>query len=191
MAGEDQSPKDQEKSTWKYHPDGASADDSGAMQSETAPADDNAVEWTASEFIVHDKSPLWYVILGALTIAVAVLLYFLTHDVISVGVVVILGIIVGVAAWRKPRIVSYRVDRGGISVGKAFHPYGGFKSFAVIDEGAFASITFLPMKRFALPLSIYFSPEDEPKIMDVLASHLPVEPGQLDSLDRFMRNIHF
>jgi hypothetical protein len=191
--GEDQPPKDQAQGAWNYHPEGAPADtatpslDAAAV----APADDNAVDWSASEFIVHEKSPLWYLILAGATSAVAAAIYFLTRDAISVVAVVILAAVLGVAASRKPRIIEYRVDRGGITVGRQFHPYGHFKSFALIDEGAFTSVTVLPLKRFAMPLSIYFSPEDEPRIMDVLANHLPVEPGELDSIDRFMRNIHF
>jgi hypothetical protein len=197
MAEGDHLPSDdQEKSTWDYHPEGSAAPEPIAAPTlpgaSTAQAPDpNAIDWSASEFIAHDKSPMWYVILAGGTAVVCAALYLLFHDTVSVVAVAILAVVLGVAAARKPRIVEYRLDRGGLSIGKQFHPYGNFKSFAVIDEGAFASITLLPLKRFNLPVSVYFSPEDEREILELIASHLPLQPGALDSIDRLMRNLHF
>jgi hypothetical protein len=199
MAEGDHPPSDdQEKGTWNYRPEGSAAPVDttapvlpGAADSHQAPVDPDAVEWTASEFIHHDKGPMWYLALAGFTILVCGGLYLLVHDIVTIIVIGILATVMGVAASRKPRIVVYRLDRGGLSVGKSFHPYGDFKSFAVIDEDAFASITLLPLKRFNLPVSVYFSPEDEHIILDIIAKHLPLQPGALDSIDRLMRNIHF
>ncbi|HSX34248.1 MAG TPA: hypothetical protein VLF62_01225 [Candidatus Saccharimonadales bacterium] len=194
--GENEPPQNQEQGSWSYRPEGSDASATTSTEQHlaaeaVAPQDDNAVTWTASEFIAHEKNPLWYVVLILVTVAIGAGLFLLTRDYISVAVVAVLATVFGVAGSRKPRVVSYRVDRGGISVGKIFHPYGSFRSFAVVDEGAFSSITFLPLKRFNLPLSIYFAEEDEHRIMDVLGNHLPLEPGQLDALERAMRNLHF
>jgi len=197
MAGGDkQPPQDQdEKGSWSYRPEEGDANSISAEQhmaaEAIAPGDDEAVTWTASEFIAHEKNPLWYVIFAAVVLAIAGALFLLTRDYISVGVVIVLAAVFGVAGARKPRVVSYSVDRSGVTVGKMFHPYGSFKSFAVVEEGAVSSITFLPLKRFNLPLSIYFDPQDEHKILGILGNHLPLEPGQLDALERAMRNIHF
>ncbi|HEX7963758.1 MAG TPA: hypothetical protein VF466_04170 [Candidatus Saccharimonadales bacterium] len=196
MAGGDQDrPDNQDKGNWNFRADDNSAPTATSTTSVSdqpaAPADPNAVEWSASEFIAHDKNPLWYVTLIVIAALVTGIIYFISRDIVSVVAIVVLASVFGVAASRKPRIVEYRLDRGGITVGRRFHPYGDFKSFAVIEEGVFASITLLPLKRFNLPLSIYFSPDDEHEIMDVIANHLPLQPGALDSLDRFMRNIHF
>jgi hypothetical protein len=40
----------------------------------------------------------------------------------------------------------------------------------VVPEGAFNSIVFMPLKRFAVPLSIYYDPKDEDKIIAVLSA---------------------
>jgi hypothetical protein len=151
----------------------------------------DSVEWTASEFIAHPKGPFWYVILAACVAVVTIVIYLITRDLTNVIVFAIVGIGLGVVAARPPRVLPYRVDRGGITIGRAFHPFNGFKSFALIDEGPFTSITLVPMKRFELPLNVYFSPEDEQKILDVLSNYLPLEQGALDSIDLIMRKIHF
>jgi hypothetical protein len=196
MAEGDHSPSDnQEKGTWDYHPEGSATPttvpDLPASNGSVAAPGTDSVTWTASEFIDHDKSPLWYIVLTTGTVVVCALIYLLFHDAISAIVIAILAAILGVAASRKPRIVDYRLDRGGLTIGRTFHPYGNFRSFAVVDEGAFASITLLPVKRFALPTSVYFSPEDEHIILDLLAHHLPLQPGELGVIDELMRNLHF
>lgn len=193
--GEQQPQRDQEKTTWQYQPEDSATPISAAALADgevKASVDSGAmVEWTASEFIAHQKNALWYVMLAALTLVVAAMLYVITRDLFAVIVVIVLGALLGVAGASKPRLMAYRLDRGGLSVGKRFHPYGHFKSFAIVDEGAFASIMLLPLRRFGFPLSVYFPPEDEQKIVDMLSKYLPVQPGSLDTLDRLMRNLHF
>jgi len=191
--GEQQPSKDQNEGKWQYRPEDSSAsisfgtsDDGGAKG-----LANDTVEWTASEFIAHPKNPSWFAALGIATLLVAAGLYFITHGIIATIVVILMGIILAVAASRQPRIVTYQLDRGGLTIEKQFHPYGKFKSFAIVDEGAFSSITLLPLRRFDLPLSMYFSPEDEHKIMEAISKYLPAERGALSGVDRLMRTIHF
>jgi len=66
-----------------------------------------------------------------------------------------------------------------------------FKAFAVIDEGAFSNIMLVPYKRFALPVNIYYPPEQEEAIVEALAAHLPMQPPSDDALDRFVRKVRF
>lgn len=193
VEGEQQPSKDQDKGSWQYKPEDSSApasfDISGKGEAK-GPANDT-VEWTASEFIAHPKNPSWYAALGVATLLVTAGLYFITHAIIATIVIAFMGIILGVAASRQPRIVTYQLDRGGLTIERQFHPYGKFKSFAIVDEGAFSSITLLPLRRFELPLNLYFSPEDEHKIMEAISKYLPAERGALSGVDRLMRTIHF
>ena len=156
-----------------------------------AASDPDAVEWTASEFISHDKGSNWYVMLGLGTVAATVGIYFITKDIVSVVAILALAIILGYLAGRKPRVLTNRLDGYGITVGQTTHPFEDYKSFAVIDEGAFWSVVFLPAKRFAVPLSLYLAPDDERRVIDVLGQYLPLEQGEMNSVDRAMRRLHF
>ncbi len=192
MEGADKPTEPQEAAGWAYKPAAGAA---GAMvdaapAATPAPAN-NTVEWTASEFIAHDKGVGWYVGFFLLTALLAVGLYFITRDIVSVGGVVALAFILGVVAARKPRVLAYRVDRSGITVGSRLHPFGEYKSFALVNEGPFWSIVFLPMKRFALPLSLYLAPEQEQVVVEALGNRLPLEKGELGPLDELMRRVHF
>lgn len=149
------------------------------------------VEWTASEFVAHNKGMGWYALLALGAILLAAVIYLFTRDIVSAGIILFVALLLGVAAGKKPRILHYQVNDSGLVIGQKFYPYAEFKSFAVMEEGAFSSIMFLPLKRFMPPISIYYDPEDEERIVDVLSYYLPLENRQHDAFDRMIRRIRF
>lgn len=152
---------------------------------------EGSISWTASEFIAHHKSPGWYLALTIAAVGLALLIWFLTKDKISVLVVLCGAAVFGSYAARKPRQLEYRLDEHGLVIGQRQFSYGQFRSFAVVPEGAFSSIVFSPLKRFMPPITIYYAPPDEPKIIALLSDRLPFEHNQGDLIDRFMRRIRF
>ena len=179
----DQKQPDQPDAGWSYKPD-TSPGPAPAAANET-------VEWTASEFIEHNKGFSWYLALAAIGLVVAGLVYLLTRDLVSSVVICIFALILGIAGARKPNVIAYKLDSRGLSAGRRFRPYSEFKSFALVDEGAFNSITLLPIKRNRLPVNLYLAPDVEHQILEVLGSHLPMQQGGLDITDNLMRRMHF
>jgi hypothetical protein len=147
------------------------------------------VSWSASEFIAHEKSPLWYLILAGLAIVLVAAVYFLFHDMVAAFAIIFVAIIFGFLAAHKPRVLAYRIGPEGLSIDKKMYSFGDFKSFGVVNEGAFSSITFMPMKRFMPSLSIYYPPEEEETIVDALSNYLPFAPVTHDLVDRLMHRI--
>lgn len=154
-------------------------------------ASSDVVQWTASEFIAHDKTSIWYLALGAGALALSVLLYLLTKDKVTSAVVIVAALFLAYSGSRQPRQIQYVVNPQGITVGARQCPYALFRSFAVMREGAFSSIVCMPLKRFALPLSLYYDPKDEEKIMQILSNQLPFEQRKPDMVDSLMRRIRF
>lgn len=151
----------------------------------------NEVQWTASEFIAHEKNASWYITLGVGFVIFAALIYILTKDKISTVVILLVGLVFGYFATRKPRVLIYRLDPSGLTIDKKFYGFERFKSFSIIDEGAIPSIFLMPMQRFMLPLSLYYAPDHEDQIADFLANYLPIEDRQPDVIERTMRRIRF
>ncbi len=149
------------------------------------------VSWQASEFIAHEKTAGWYLLLMLAAIVVAGIVYGLTRDKISSAVVVIVAIVLGIVGARKPKQIEYQLDQSGVNIGQKHLLYDQFHSFSVIPEGAFSSVVLRPQKRFAPLTAIYYAPDDEPKIVKLLTKHLPLEEGKLDPFDRFMHHIRF
>lgn len=150
------------------------------------------ISWGALEFIAHEKSPLWYSALIVLTIGLASLVFLVSHDKVSTVLIVVIGIITGVTAGHKPRDLQYMLDSKGITVNRAFRPYGEFKSFAIVQENDVNIIIFMPLKRFALPLSINVGSDEMDAVVAKLSDYLPNDQAHgHDAVDRFVQHVHF
>lgn len=150
-----------------------------------------SVDWTASEFISHHKSTTWYLSFIAVIALLSGGIYFLTSDVVSSGAIGIAGVLFIVLASHKPREMSYKIDTEGITIGSKFYHYGQFKSFGVHQEGAIGAINLMPLKRFMPELSIYYPPEHENEIVEILAYHLPHDQREEHHVDRLLKKIRF
>ena len=162
-------------------------DDAPAPQDQ----DIQPISWTASEFVAHEKSAGWYVLLIGGAAVFAGVVYLITKDFISAGVVIAAAIILAVYGAHQPREQQYVIDNQGIGIGPKHYSFDDFKSFAVASEGAFSSLVFMPLKRFAIPLTVYYAPADEERILSVVSTQLPLEEHRLDAVDNLMRRIRF
>jgi hypothetical protein len=127
----------------------------------------------------------------ASTGALAIIVFFITRDYVSTGVIAVFGVIIGVFAARQPHVLEYALDRTGIHMGPRFYSYNAFKSFSVVDEGAFSHISLLPLKRFMPNMVIHYSPADEEKITHTLADYLPYAEHKHDAIENFSRRVRF
>ena len=153
---------------------------------------EDAITWSASEYIAHHKSGGWYGLFALIALAILVAIYFITGgDILSVVVVAIVGIVFVMYAGRTPKEQQYSISDQGITVGSKTYSFHDFKSFSIIDEGAFSSISFMPLKRFMPVISIYYAPEHENEIVDALSVHLPFDQREADAIDRLMKKIRF
>ncbi|MGF7229104.1 MAG: hypothetical protein ACQR33_03915 [Candidatus Saccharibacteria bacterium] len=178
-------PQDEQQSTFAPDP---TDQDYGFVPSDESPevAD---VTWTASEFIAHEKSPLWYFSLMGITIVVVAVVYFVLHDFVAIAALIFVAILFGFLAAHKPRVLSYHITPAGLTIDRKTYAFSDFKSYGVINEGAFSSITFIPLKRFMPTLSIYYPPEQEAAIVNALSNYLPFAPATHDLIDRLMHRI--
>lgn len=150
------------------------------------------ISWTASEYIAHQKSLSWYAALVVLAVAFSGLIYFITGgDIMSSAVILLVAIVFGIYAGKNPKEQRYAISVNGVSVGAKTYSFNQLKSFSITDEGAFSSITFMPMKRFMPVISIYYDPQDEEKIADTISNYLPLENHPRDVVDGLMRKIRF
>ncbi len=184
----------EEQANWQYSTehttdsyDGSDVSNSRGVPLPTIPS----IEWSASEYVAHEKSTNWYISLMAGSSVLVIAVFLITRDYLASIVILLACSAVGVYAARKPSINSYAINEKGIQVGDKFHPYPEFRSFSIVEEGAINSIWVKPLKRFAPIVVMYFSPEDEQKIIDTLANFLPHEERALDAIDRFSKRMRF
>ncbi len=151
---------------------------------------DESVDWLASEYIHHDKGALWLV--GLITVTLVIIgLAIWAGQWIFAGLAVLMAITFGVFAFRKPRDVQYHLGSDGLRINSTTYVFNDFKSFGIVEDGAFYSAVLIPTKRFMPATTIYFAPSEGERIVDILGNHLPMQQVQIDWFDTFMRKLRF
>ena len=179
--------------SWQFKPDATSVPTGTAAADQSAaiapPPTAPEVTWTASEFVAHTKSPLWYAALAGGAIVVAVIINFITKDLISTATVFIVALVLAALGIHKPRVHEYHIGPAGLAVGPRVYSIGTFKSFGTSQEGALQVIVLAPMKRFNLPITLYCPPDDYEKIANTLSNYLPFAPVTNTGLEQLMHRV--
>ncbi len=90
-------------------------------------------EWRAQEFMMYRKDIAW--IAGLALFVIGLTIYFtLTKNYLGAILVILMGILTGVWATRKPNEVAFQITSLGISVGSRLFPFERLKSFWIIYE---------------------------------------------------------
>jgi len=154
--------------------------------------DKDELSWEASEYADNEKAAGWYVVLAVAAVAVGVITYLLTNgDLVTTFAIAIAAVLFGIVAARKPRTLRYVIDGHGVTIGEKSYPYAMFKTFSVNTETTLHSVQLLPLKRFMQPISIYFPPNKEEAVVNILGQYLPYEERGHDAFDRLMNRIGF
>lgn len=181
--------------SWQFRNETAAVNepihDAYEQPTEAGAIDIEGLDWTAAEFIAHAKSPSWYGLLALSSSVVAILIYLLTKDKISTGIVILAAAALGYFAARQPHVQQYGIHPEGLLVGQKMYHFQDFKTFSVAEEAGIASIVFMPLKRFMPPLTIYVVPELEERVVNFLAAYLPFEQHKTDAVDSLLRRIRF
>jgi hypothetical protein len=179
-----------QQANWSYQPEDAvqqPAQDpaaAGASPSQT-------ISWTASEFIEIQKGAGWHIFFFAGIIIISGLIFFFTHDYIAPITIVLAAIIFVIITSKKPRELSYQLSDQGIQIGERLYKYEDFKSFDIGLEGGAKSINLLPLHRLMPEISMYFPPEQEAAIIDLLSIHLPHQERVEKAMDKVARKLRF
>jgi hypothetical protein len=151
--------------------------------------EDSLLSWETSEYIEHDRNAMWYVAFVGITFLFAGASILLLHEWLGAVVLVLMAIAVLMFTRREPKTLQCSLQGNGINIGDRFYPYGSFRSFSLVSDGALQSLEFDPLKRFMPRLSVYIAPGAENKVLGVLASRLPQGDREQDAVDRLARKL--
>ena len=154
-------------------------------------AEQEVMSWEASEYIHHSKSPLWFLGLAVVMLALLALAYFLTQSWTCMVLVVVMAIAIGIFATRPPRTLHYALTNTSIHIEQTVYSYSDFRAFGVIADGGLYSIMLIPTKRFMPAVNMYFAEADGEKIVDILGARLPMQELHLDVIDLLVRRLRF
>ncbi len=153
--------------------------------------DEPLFNWSAPDSFSANKSVYWYLSLLLITLVAAGVIYLLTHDKITTGVILASGLLIGIYAAKRPRMVNYQLTKYGFTINGRYYEFGRYRSFAIVHHGDGRSVVLTPLKRFMPYMYIYFEHDMEPQITSALTDVLPKETAHSDAIDKVLRKIGF
>jgi hypothetical protein len=149
------------------------------------------LEWQASEYVEHEKSAKWFIILAVVVVVFVALAVFLLKNYTFAVLIVVMAISVALWARRPAMEVQYKLESNGVWVGSKFFAIHDFRGFGVLKEGAIYAVVLLPIKRFSPGVTVYFPEELGEQIVDVLGTSLPMEEITPDWIDSITHKLNF
>jgi hypothetical protein len=87
--------------------------------------------WLVPEYEKHERSGGWYVIAGA--VAIALLIYcFFTANFLFAVIIIVTALVIILHHGREPERVKFSLTDEGIAIGRKFYDYDEIKDFAIV-----------------------------------------------------------
>lgn len=158
-------------------------------ESQPVDGDEELIRWQGSEFIHHDRSALWYIILAVVVIGlIAVAIFLLRSPTFAILVPVMAAALV-VYTRRPPAAIQYTLSRKGVHINDKLIGYDVFRAFSVVSHEGNHSIVLIPRRRFAISETLYFPEEAGEAIVDMLAARLPMKDAKPDIFDKIISKL--
>lgn len=195
--GQEQQPPEQpqDQANWHYTSGQLTAEEptQPEQQPQQFKPDEVLAEWTAQEFIEHDKNSSWYLILGGGALLISAVLYLITREIMSVVVTILLAVVMGIYGSAKPKTVKYVIDSAGISLDGKHYDFASFKSFSVIENSpaAVPYIQLMPQKRLMIPITIFVDPAHSQDVTELIGQFVPYDQKEPDFVDKLAARFRF
>ncbi len=158
---------------------------------ESVSDDDTAlVRWQSTEYLHHERTAAWYIILAVVTLVLMVLAYVLIRSITFTILLPVMAVTLVMYVRRPPAPNDYSVSRKGIHINDKLYTYDQFRSFGVLTHQEHHSVVLVPRKRFQLGQTIYFPEEAGETLVDMLAARLPMKEAEPDLIDRILARLH-
>jgi len=161
------------------------------IKKNTSSISGDVFEWKAPEFVYSKKTTKWYAYLVLITLVLIVLYRLISKDIVTPILIILMSFIFGYYGTKKPQTIKYSVGPEGISVGNKNFSIDSLKSYSVQDYNNLSVVIFVPVKRFATLITLYYKPEDEDKVLGFIETVVPFDDRKEDVIDRFSRHIGF
>lgn len=149
----------------------------------------NKLEWNAEEYTYREKTNDWYWTIGAVTVGLLVLSYFLDNFLFAV-ISVIGGFSIALLGSKKPSTLNFKITEKGIQIEDKIYIYENIDSFCINDDIEYEPRLFAKMKAGFLSVIILPVHEEDAEIIkDFLKKHLKEEEVQESFTSILMRLI--
>ena len=149
------------------------------------------LEWQASEYDEREKSAVWFVVLGIVTLGLLALAIFVLKEYTFAALILVMAVAVVVWARRPATNVQYQLSATSVVINGKIFPLHSFRAFGVVQQAEISSIVLLPIKRFVPGVNVHFPHELGEQIVDVLGAVLAMEDVKPDFIDKLTNHLNF
>lgn len=134
-----------------------------------------SVSFEAYEHTHAEKGADWFWVLGIITLALTVAAVLLNNVLLAV-LVLVTGVVIGIAATRPLRLIPYAITTRGIRIEDVIYPYSTLEAFFIDEENHNGPQLLVRSKKLFMPLLVVPLPEEYvDDIEELVAARLPEE----------------
>ncbi|MEO5949689.1 MAG: hypothetical protein ABIP74_04760 [Candidatus Saccharimonas sp.] len=170
-------------------PEDGSPDEAETQDQPNSEAEESVIQWQATEYVQHARSSSWFLILGAISLALMAIAIFLMQSISFAILVPVMAAALVMYVKRPPALIDYVVSRKGIHINDKLHTYEEFRSFGILTHDGFHSIVLVPRQRFQLSQTLSFPEEVGEGLVDMLAARIPMNEVKPDAIDRILARL--
>lgn len=145
------------------------------------PEDKTVFWWSASDEVKTQKSLLWYLVIGVITMALIVFAIVQKNWLFLMFIILAIATYIA-SATNKDSKKLYRINQQGITIDEKLFPFKELRGFGVSEKRGERILAFetnkISEKYLIVPIK-----KDEEKITDFLKKHLPKKEYQESFLD--------
>lgn len=139
-------------------------------------------QWSAPEYIRHEKSKRWYFIAALVLLTTVVLAYYTANWSMALAVLVFAGVYLYTHKYHPPKEVPVVISELGIRMGHMLFPYSDIKAFWIIYKPDWQTLNIRVAKRWFSEISIHLNGMDPVKIRHYLVGQIPEWEGKDEQL---------
>lgn len=154
------------------------------------------ITWSALEYEEKERSNDWFWALGVIVVTSSIA-SIIFENYFFAALLVLAGVLLGFFAVKKPRLITYELNKKGLRIEKSLYPYENIKSFwvqlGVKGETNLKPMLFMHTERAFMPIiSIPIEEHLAPQIHSfLLAKNITEEEMKEHISDKIMEILGF
>lgn len=135
-------------------------------------------QWTAPEYIQHERGPKWFLIAGVI-LAIVILVSLLTRNwTLAIAIVVLAAVYEFTRRQHPPKEIDIRITDLGIHAGHMFFPYSNIRAFWLFYENGIKTLHLSIHRRLFSDVIIQLADQDPAVIREYLVGQIPEWEGK-------------
>lgn len=145
--------------------------------------------WQSPERLRKDFSLKWYLLTGAFFGLLVIFSILVLDSLLTAILFAVIFVSLVIYTRNTPNKIQYSLTSDGLFINDQLYAFGNFSSFGIVSETDYHMIIFMPAKRLATSLTIYFETKDGEAIVDILSQVLPAHTVEENLIDKLIRKL--